>query len=488
MARSKYELLPTFTAELKEIRENGISKELLYNIIQKHLPNAIYNKKLYERYMAIEEGVPIFDRHPRFEKERQINNRVNNDFFSEIVDFKVGYIVGEPIAYSYSDTKEAEEVTGGVKEVEKANKTLTDFITRNNMRGVDMEITKNATIYGYSGRLFYVDTEGKERVMPVHGYETIVLSDTDIAEPEYAIRYFSSVDINGAESWTAEFYDNRNVTIYKGNSLMDLEEIETKEHLFNYCPLQGVANNKECLGDGEKVLALIDNYDKTVSDNSNEIESFAHAIMITSLLGDNVEEELSKANETGIINIPPIGTQAVNEPAKWLTKNINDTFTENHIKHLEDNIYRFSKTPNLSDETFGNASGVSLKFKLHGLETKCSTYEASFMSAAVYMWKVLCSAWTKKGIKADPLQFVMEFKRNFPLDTLSEAQTAQIYKNIGLPDKWIWGQLSGIDDVAYIAELKENEVSDITSMYEQTPTETEDEETEKSEKTEEEES
>ena len=190
MARSELELLPKFTAELEEIRKNGISESILYKIIQKHLPNAQYNKRLYMRYLATSNGVPIYSREPRYEEENPINNKVSNDFFGEIIDFKTGYFAGEPISYGYSATDESEEVTGGENEVDKAIKVLTDFTTRNNMYGVDMETTKNASIYGYSGRLFYIDREGEERVMPVHGYETIILSDTDISEPEYAIRYY----------------------------------------------------------------------------------------------------------------------------------------------------------------------------------------------------------------------------------------------------------------------------------------------------------
>ena len=58
------------------------------------------------------------------------------------------------------------------------------------MFDVDMETTKFASIYGYAGRLFFIDLEGNERVMPVHGYETIILSNTNITEPIYAIRYY----------------------------------------------------------------------------------------------------------------------------------------------------------------------------------------------------------------------------------------------------------------------------------------------------------
>lgn len=464
MTRYETQLLPTYTAEIEEIRANGITPELLSKIIQKHLPNANYNKNLYNRYMTIYGGVPIFDRQPRYEEEKPINNRINNDFMSEIVDFKVGYFAGEPISYSYSQTDESEVSTGGEKGVDKASKVLTDFTTRNNMFGVDMETTKNASIYGYSGRLFYIDKEGTERVMPIHGFETIILSDTAITEPEFAVRYYQVSDIDDVKSWRVEFYDSKNITVFKGE-IKSLEFVEMKPHLFDYCPLQGIPNNAECMGDAEKVLNLIDDYDKVLSDNSNEIEAFVHALLLVNLNAD--DDVVKQAQKSGSMIIPPVGTNQNRDPVKWLTKEINDAFTEHHLQRLEGNIYRFSQTPNMNDDIFASSSGVALKFRLHGLETKCATFEASVMNAAQYMWRVLASSWSKKGTHVDPLQIVMEFHRNFPLDTLSEAQTAQAQIAAGLPKRFVFGQLSSVDDVEYIMDLlAQEEQESMERLYE----------------------
>jgi SPP1 family phage portal protein len=461
MSRRLDQIYPDYTAELRELNRNGFSLELLYKIINKHKQNSIYNRKLYERYMTIDESVPIMRRNPRFKEENPINNKINNDFFSEIVDFKTGYFAGKPIAYGYNKGEEAEETTGGESGVDEATKLITDFTTRNNMYGVDMEVTKNASICGYSGRLFYVDKDGEERVMSVPAYQTIILSSTDISEPEYAVRYFYTLDINKSKVWTVEFYDNTYVTTYTGY-LTQLTEIDKKPHMFDYCPLQGIPNNSEMLGDAEKVLSLIDDYDKVVSDNSNEIESFVHAYLVFENL--NVAPDVIKnGQKSGTFQFRQVGTQE--GKMYFLTKDINDAYTEHHLERLEDNIYRFSKTPNLGDESFGTASGVSLKFKLHGLETKCGMYQAQMMNAAQFMWKLLASAWAKKGEKIDPLQVTMDFKRNFPLDTATEAQTVQTLISAGIPKEVAYSQLSFVDDVDYVLELIEQEQESIQSLY-----------------------
>lgn len=461
MSRTAKQLYPNLYAFVSEIDKNGITPELLWKIINKHRPNSLYNEKLYQRYQTMKEAVPIFKRQPRFDEANPINNKVNHDFFGEIIDFKTGYFAGAPAAYSYSKTDEAKEETGGDEALEAATKALTDFTVRNNIHGVDMETTKFASIYGYSGRLFYIDTEGTERVMPVHGYETIIISKRSIAEPKYAIRYFKTYDINDKQEWIVEFYDESNIYTYKG-MLSQLEFVEKKPHMFDYCPLQGIANNEELMGDAEKVLAEIDDYDKILSDNSNEIEAFAHAYLIFEGLRID-DDTIREGQKNGSFVFPATGTQQ--GKAYYLTKNINDTFTEHHLQRLETNIYQGSKTPNLKDAAFGTASGIALKFKILGLETKCGMSEAKKRDADMHMFRLLASSWRKKRIVFDPLQAVIEYKRNFPVDSMNEAQTAQAQKAAGLPDEWIFSQMSEIDDVDYIMQLREAEKEDVTNLY-----------------------
>ena len=192
-------------------------------------------------------------------------------------------------------------------------------------------------------------------------------------------------------------------------------------------------NNSEALGDAEKVLALIDDYDKGISDNSNEIEAFVHSYLVFEGLRID-DDTIRKGRKSGSFVIPTSGTQQ--GKVYFLTKDINDAFTEHHLKRVEDNIYRFSRTPNLNDESFGQSTGVAMKFKLHGLETKCGMYQAQMMNAAQYMWKLLASAWSKKGITVDPLQITMDFKRNFPQDLVNEAQVVQALISAGLLLWW----------------------------------------------------
>lgn len=460
---------PDYSAELAKLKELGTITDqgpdlsLLNRIISRHIRNADHMRQLYGRYKIEENNVPIFQRIPRFKDEGnndEINNQINNDFFSEIVDVKVGYFAGKPANYTYGTDYQSAEETGGETAVEEAQKCLSDFVKRNNMFNIDMETTKFASICGYAGRLFYVDGNGDIRVMVVPPYETIILYSTEMMEPEFAIRYYKYLDLNDSISYKVEFYDSKNIYYYEGQ-LNAFRFTRRELHLFDYCPLQGVPNNLELMGDAEKVLTIIDDYDGAYSDNSNDIESFANAYMVFNncrLSGDSGD-----FTRSGVIEVEPDDpNQAYN--VTYLTKNIDGSFVQNHLDRAEDNIYRFSKTPNLNDPEFNAASGIALKIKMTGLETKAGAFEAKQLGAATYMFKLIASAVSKRKVPFDPLQCSVQYNRNFPTDFVGDAQAVQALIAAGLPKQIAFKALSFVNDIDYVMRLIEEEQDGIPAL------------------------
>ena len=459
MARKVREGYPDFTAEREAIEANGITPELVSHIIWKHRWNSRYNYKLRMRYSTFREGVPIFQRIPRFhDNYAQLNNQINTDFFSEIIDLKTGYFAGKPITYSYSKTDESIAETGGEEAVKACTKALTDFTTHANIYDVDMQCVKYAAICGYGARLFYIDKPGgKENVMSVFPDQAAIIpQNCEISEPAYGVRYYSMRDIHNHTVYRAEFYDKEFVYYYEGQSFSKLHAVgDPIQHLFGGCPLQGIPNNNELIGDAEKVLASIDSYDRFLSDCSNEMENFSNSYMVF----ENVNitpEQIVEAQKSGSIQF----FSGANNNGKiyYLAKDFSGTWQENYAKRLEDNIRYESGTPNMGDESFGAASGVSLKYKMIPLETKCGMLQAKMQSAGMYMFQLLAGSWNRRKIPCKPEQCTMTFKRNFPLDALSEAQAAQAMIASGLPEQVVYeSAYSFIDDVDYVMQLKEQE-------------------------------
>lgn len=446
---------------IQYIDENGISPLLLDKLVKE--TQVERNKRLlnYNRYKA--EVVPILTRKPADyaqgnahvqRVDDKVNNTLNNPLDAEIVDTKVGYMFGNPISYVID--KQAQSL-----------KSLTEaiglFNLRNSVDDLDSESGKKTAICGYSARLLYIDTEGDERAMVIDPWETIILSETgEVSEPKYGFRYFKSAELNAdgekVEIEQLVFYDATTEKLYtRADKDSPFVLKDERKHLFDYCPLFGISNNEELQGDADKVYNLIDAYDRTLSDASNEIEQWRLAYLVLKGMGMD-EEDAQKVARTGIFEL-----MGEDDDIKYLTKEVNDQMIENHLNRLEENIMRLAKSVNFSDESFaGNTSGVAMKFKLMALENKCKTMERKFTTALRYQFKVLCSAWAKKGIcsKDDYLKLWFEYKRNVPMDLLSEAQASQALKG-QVSERTRLSKMSIVDDVDY--ELKEMEKD--TKMY-----------------------
>ncbi|HBC30997.1 MAG TPA: phage portal protein, partial [Clostridiales bacterium] len=54
-------------------------------------------------------------------------------------------------------------------------------------------------------------------------------------------------------------------------------------------------------------------------------------------------------------------------------------------------------------------------YKLTPLENKCIILERKMTAALRQQFKILCTAWAKKGINLDYLNVFFSFKRNLPV-------------------------------------------------------------------------
>lgn len=441
-------------AELKALH-GQVNSQIISDLIEMNQPDRERMIKLYHRYKCLDEGVPIFSREVA-EYER-VNSQLNNDFFGEIVDTKVGYFMGLPITYGIHRESENYEIKDEV---------IQDFIHYNLIEDLDSETAKMAAICGLGARLLYIDMDGRERAMNVPPWETIFVYDRSIQEAQYALRYYPigvvSKDGEATERLRVEWYDQTHVTFYiqddQGNYVLDdTEPMNPRPHMFDGIPLLAFPNNEELQGDAEKVLSLIDAYDRAFSDANSEIEAYRSAYML--FYGFEVDAEtLAEVKKTGAFGIP---TPQDGSKVEFLTKDQNDQYTENHLDRLEQNILRFGKSVNFSDEHFaGNISGVAMKYKMFALESKCMIAERKFTAALQKQFRLLASAWTKKGIVFDPKDITYQFKRNFPLNMLDEAQTNATLKGL-ISEKTRLSLLPFIEDPEEELKAMEQEIYDL---------------------------
>lgn len=434
---------------LKQLnRGQEINGELIKMLIEDFMPISSHKKGLYDRYTIA--NVPIQNR--KMPEGTKINNKLNNDFVGEIVDTKIGYMLGSPVKYAvdknfYDKNESAYRMHQG---------HVNRFVVRNRMNDLDIELGKLVSICGVAGREIYIDKDGNERLANLNGWETIFLTNSN-DEVEYALRFYTELRMMEeklVDVIIVEFFDNANITYFKEVKAKDKastytfdneQDVNPKPHVFGITPIVKIINNEEEIGDAERVITLIDAFDRTMSDMNSEIEQFRSAYMY--FRGEEPTAELlESAKQTGGFYVGADGEVG------FITKNINDTAVENHLAHLEEGINRFSKHVNMSDPNFGGGdSSLANKYKLSALEMKSMMLEVKMKGAFLRQFEILTNVWAKKGIVMDYLNVFYSFTRNLPANILDEATTSVQLKGI-VSERTRLGQLSFVDDVDYEIE------------------------------------
>lgn len=415
-------------------------------------------------------------------KKRDPNNVVVNDFFGQIIDNTVGYFLGNPVILNYTEpgkdkkTPEPNDVGVDLEEVaeDTAVQDWLDYTSSDNdMADTIIEWGKESCIKGRSHLLVYQNEEGHTKIMRVSPDDMIlVYKNSATKELQNAIRLYD-IDTEDTNSTThyAEVYsmgnggkarmelfkstDNNGVVIGKDRSreFAGYEFVEETPLIYDRIPIVTMYNNEEQMSDLEKIETLVNDYDKVLSDMSDEFSVFRNAYLVlrNMIVDENGKRQLK---EEAIIELMENGD------AFFLTKQIQTDALENHLKRLEDNIYKFSQVPNLSDENFaGNLSGVAIRFKLFGLETKCIIKERKMEKALKdYMRILRVPILVATGHEIDVVNLKIEFTRNIPNNLTEIVDT--VAKLDGKVDKeTLLSLLPFIDNPKEVLEKMEKEAT-----------------------------
>lgn len=455
------DLMDAFKVYIPYIDEHGINGNLINQLIMDHEPIRKQLVTLKNRYEASKDGVPILGRTPMYidttgdmqRLDTMINNKLNNPFDAELIETKNGYFLGHAINYVIEKEK--------VRNADRLIEAIDQMRVRDNVQDKDATFGKRASIGGYGARLCYIDIEGKKpiaRIINLKPHECIFIYNESMSEPRYALHYYDTaiVAADGTKKKVtiADFYDGLTYTRFIQSDGAFVESSQ-KLHGFNYTPLFGLENNDELAGEAQKVLNLIDAYDRTLSDASNEIEATRLAILLLFNIGLD-EDDIQKMKAAGVLEM--IGE---NMDAKYLTKDVNDSLIMNHLDVLSKNIIRFAKSVDFTDEQFAsNLSGIAILFKTMALEHKAIISENKMRSSLQYQMKVLCSAWAKLGIceQDDYLNIWTAFKRSLPHNVKEAAEATSLLKGL-VSERTRLSLLPFVDDPeAELAEMKQDQI------------------------------
>ena len=356
------------------------------------------------------------------------NNKIANSYASYITDTLVGYFMGKPVSYNADDDKVLEE--------------LNMIFEYNDEADENIELAKNASIYGVAYEMLYMSEE-EVRFKSLDPKQCIPIFDDTIDSNLLAfIRYYDNYDVVQDKTITIiELITDTTITRYQcGNNYNDFTLLDSYKHYFGMVPIAIFKNNEEELGDFETVISLIDAYDKLESDSLNDFEYFVDAYL--ALYGFTAEpEDIQQMKENRVLLMDE-GTSA-----QWLTKNVSDNNIENIKNRIDADIHKFAKCPNMADKEFAsNASGVAIKFKLLGTENKVSIKERKFKRGLQQRLELLA---TINGVLSDGFDWRsidIVFSRNIPSNDTDIANMVNTLSGI-VSEETLLAQLPFIENV-----------------------------------------
>ena len=419
-----------------EMQENRFSASFLNDLVEAH------TKKIapkYKHYQKLYEGKHKILSRQKTDKNKP-NNKVVNDFFGQVIDNTVGYFLGNPIILNYTEPTpekprvDTDPVDVGVDMDDLEDTAVQDYLDElgvdNDKDDLFIEWGKEAMIKGLSHILVYQDEESNTKFMRISPEDLIIVYENSATKKaKYKIRLYdidtedTGVTTHYAEVYSAtkmELFVCKESTSVSGNTreFCSYAFVEEKPHIYGRIPIVTMYNNEEQMSDLEKIESLVTDYDKVLSDVSNEFEAFRNAYLMLKNMTVG-KEGVQKLKDEGIIEVMENGD------AKFVTKQIQTEALENHLNRLEKSIYTFSQVPNLSDDSFaGNLSGVAIRFKLFGLETKCIIKERKMEKAIRELVRVLTvPIKVSTGKDIDLFNLKVEFTRNVPNNLVEIVDT-----------------------------------------------------------------
>lgn len=267
--------------------------------------------------------------------------------------------------------------------------------------------------------LLYMDADANIRFRRIPSEEVILVCDASLEENVMlGIRHYRVYDLDGATYREyVDVYDDSTVTNYSYDSGTLRLISAPQPHFFSDVPIVEYANNQLHQGDFEGVITQIDAYNLAQSCTMDDMEDFTDAYLCLAGMGGTTGEDVQEMRRNKVLLLDNTGD------AKWLIKNLNDTYIENMKSRLEKDIHKFSSVPDMSDEAFsGNASGVAIKYKLIGMEQIRSRKEVAFRKGLQRRIELIADMLRTKSVAdIDFRDIEITFTANIPADIKEQA-------------------------------------------------------------------
>ena len=301
-----------------------------------------------------------------------VENRAN-----EIVTFKSGYLMGEPVQYVSRGSDES---------LEKAINELNDFCFADEKAAKDKKLSDWFHIFGTAYRMILPsedeDSESPFEIsIPIPWNTFVVYSNEINSKPLMGVTYV--VDYMGVPIYSVytktEYFEIRlgQVTVHKGHVLGDIPIIEY--------PL-----NIARIGAFEIVILLLDAINLTESNRVDGVEQFIQALMLFHNV-DISTEDFDKLRELGALKFKDIDP-AMKGEVDYLINNLNQAETQVLMDHMYDVVLTICGMPNRqmnSTSTSDNVGSVIMRDGWSSAESRAKDTELMFRESERKSLKIM---------------------------------------------------------------------------------------------------
>ncbi len=363
---------------------------------------------------------------------RNADNRVSHNFHQLITDEKTAYMFTNPVLFDVQDenvNKKLTEILGDDFKSESAY--LCTNATNNKVAWLHYWIDSDDVTFQYAT----VETEQclpqfdgnlKKKLIGFYRYYEVLEEDYTGRNKEYVL---------------FEFWDNKHCEKYKfkgnlsGTGLTYLPEAyEEFKHNLEAVPFIEFKNNRNMISDLKKYKDLIDIYDKVMSGYANDLEDIQQLIYILENYGgEDLKEFLGDLKRFKTVKTETGEDGKTSGGLKTLQIEIPVEARNSILEIIKKQIYESGQALQQDTESFGNASGVALKFFYRKLELKAGLTQIEFEKGfngliraimkflGITDWKTkpITQTWTRNMISNDleNAQIANESKAN---ETISD--------------------------------------------------------------------
>lgn len=384
-------------------------------ILRKALPYHWKNRSEISYLWSYYKGrQPILNRVKEVRPE--ITNKIVENRANEIVSFKSGYLMGEPLQYVSR---------GNAENIADAINQLNEFVFAEEKPAKDKELADWFHICGTSFRMVLPDEMAREddespfEIYTLDPRNTFVVYNNGLGnKPILGVKYV--VDENGVVHYSC--YSDREYF-----EIVESKVVSYDTHILGEIPIIEYPLNMARIGAFELVIPLLDAINLTDSNRLDGVEQFIQALMLFHNV-DISSEDFDELRERGAIKFKDIDPQLKAE-INYLVSNLNQGETQTLVDHMYQTVLTICGMPNRNggSSTSDTGSAVIMRDGWSAAEARAKDSELMFKKSERIFLKVvlnICRTLADMDLKVCNVE--IRFTRRNYENILQKAQVLDL--------------------------------------------------------------